>query len=146
MPFCPLCGKKVKNLFKIEIEGSILEVCENCTKFGKRVIEKPKYQPIKKIKAKKLELEELIPDYGKIIKLYRERKGMTRKDFAKALVEKESVIRRIEESQMEPDEQLRKKIEKLLGVSLVRKYEETKKLIKRKKKLDLTVGDVIEVK
>lgn len=132
-------------LVKIELEGSIVEVCERCVKFGRRVVEKREYKPTRR-KSKGLKIEELIPGYGSLIKSYREKIGLTRKEFAERLAEKESVIKRVEEEKMEPTEELRRKIERFLRISLLKKYEEKVRLREKKKKLELTVGDVVELK
>lgn len=144
---CNLCGRDVKILQKAEIEGTIVEVCDRCLKFGTKVFETT-YKPIgKKIKLEELQGTEVefVPNYGQIIKQRREIKGLKRIDFAKIINEKESVIKRIEEGQMEPNENLRKKIEKFFGMELTEKYEERVKPVERKKQ-KLTVGDIAEIK
>ena len=145
MPQCALCGAEVKKLHKIRLEGSIIEVCDKCVKFGELIPEKTEYKPKVK-KPKSLEVEELVPEYGNLIKKYREARGLTRENFAKVLAEKESVIRRIETNNMVPSEQLRRKIEKFFGINLLRKYEDEARTRKGKKKTALTLGDVIEVR
>lgn len=70
---------------------------------------------------------------------------MTREEFAEKIKEKESVIRRIENEEMIPDETLTEKIEKFLEIKLTKSYE-AKKIEKVLKKTELTIGDVVEVK
>lgn len=141
---CALCGRDVERLNKAEVEGTVIEVCDRCVRFG-RVIEEPVYRTIKrKIEFKALREEaELIPRYGQAVKEARQAKGLRRDEFAKKINEKESVIKRIEMQQMEPDERLVKKIESFLGIKLMEKYEEKLRTMKRKKS-ELTVGDVAE--
>lgn len=143
---CTLCGREVEKIFKAEVEGSIVEVCENCLKFGRKIEEvKP---PIKKKPEPTITLPEeetiMIHNYGKVIKETREKKGLTRNDFAKNIKEKESVIRRIEMEEMVPDEKLKRKIERFLEISLTEKYEE-KGIESKSRKETLTLGDVVEV-
>ena len=77
--------------------------------------------------------------------LHQERKkGLTRKEFANKISEKESVIRRIEMEEMIPDEKLRRKIENFLDISLTEKYQE-KRIETKTRKGRLTLGDVGEV-
>jgi len=70
---------------------------------------------------------------------------LSRKEFAEKIKEKESVIRRIENEEMIPDETLTEKIEKFLEIKLTKSYE-AKKIEKTLKKTELTIGDVVEVK
>ncbi|MEM5801897.1 MAG: multiprotein bridging factor aMBF1 [Candidatus Aenigmatarchaeota archaeon] len=145
---CNLCGKKVNFLNKIEIEGSVLEVCNKCTKFGRRVVEIENYKPI--VNPLQLNFQEkeweLIENYGKYIKKARENKGLNLEEFAKRLNEKVSVIRRIEANLMEPDEELLKKIENFLEINLRTTYEERFEGKSEKKKPKLTLGDVAKIK
>jgi putative transcription factor len=62
------------------------------------------------------------------------------------LSEKESVIRRVEEEKMVPDERLAKKLERFLGVKLSEEYRQEKRKLEKRGKLDLTLGDVVEIK
>ncbi len=144
---CSICGREVDRIFKAEVEGSIVEVCENCLKFGRKIEEVKPLMIKKKPKPITTPPEEqiiLIHNYGKIIKETREKRGLTRKEFAKKISEKESVIRRIEMEEMIPDEKLRKKIENFLDISLTEKYEE-KRIESKARRVALTLGDVVEV-
>lgn len=130
------------------IEGAVIEVCERCSKFGTKVNVSPTYIPIKKtIKVSELgETDlELVPDYGRIIARVRESKGLTRYDLAKKINEKESVIKRVEDEELEPDEELIRKIEDFLDIRLREKNETVVLQRREKKKLPLTVGDVVEI-
>ena len=145
---CQLCGQDFSNLNKAEVEGSVIDVCDKCLKFGTKVIEsKPVYKPI----GKRIELKELvdtdlilIAGYGDKIKKAREIKGLTREQFSNKINEKESVIKRIEEEEMGPSDEMTKRIESFLGVSLREKHEEYRAR-KEEKKRDLTVGDIVKV-
>jgi putative transcription factor len=121
-----LCGKRVPALNKIELEDAIVEVCDACSKFG-RVVERastPKkaYKPMQK----PVDLHGILKDeevlfasnYGKRVKEARETRGLTRPDFAKKINERESIIRRIERQEMEPDDRLTEKIERFLNIKL----------------------------
>jgi len=143
---CELCGKKTEKLQKVKIESTVLEVCKTCAKAGKTI--KTNRKGKKQRKEKKKEPEKyLVSDYGKIIKEAREEKGLTIEELANEINEKESVIRRLENRKLKPDEKLENKLSKKLGVSL---YEERKEepvsQKKSGKKKELTIGDVAEVK
>lgn len=129
-----------------EVEGSILEVCEECLEYGKK-IEKVK-PPRKRKVRKKVNFERkktvLIRNYGRTIIEARRKMGLRRDEFAKKINEKESVIGRVENEEMVPDIKLMKKIEDFLGVDLMMPYEGKERKIKGKDK-ELTIGDVTEV-
>ena len=134
----------------IKIEGAVIEVCERCSRFGTKVnVPQPSaYNPIKNtIQIAELGNSdlELVPEYGKLIVKVRESKGLTRYDFAKRINEKESVVKRLEEEEFEPDGQMIKKIEDFLDIRLQEKYEGVVLRQREKKRPDLTVGDVVEV-
>lgn len=144
---CQICGKNISPLIKVEVEGAIIEVCEKCIKFGTRIVPQQAYQPIKrKIEVEKLKENELVTNYGELIKKYRESKGLTREEFAKRIGERESVIKRIEEEKLEPTEELTKRIENFLKIKLTQEISGEIKYKEEKKRPKLTVGDVVEVR
>lgn len=143
-----MCGKDYPRLNHAKVEGAVIEVCERCSRFGTKVdVQETVYKPIKKpiIIADLNDSLDLVPEYGKIIAKIRQNKGLTRYDLAKTLNEKESVIRRLEEENLEPNEDLVKRVENFLGIKLRGKYEESRRQRQGKKQIDLTVGDVVEV-
>ena len=128
------------------MEDTILEVCEDCLKYGELIESKPvRIAKVKGIPVVKEEEIVIIDNYGKKIIEVREKINLTRKEFAKKISEKESVIKRVENEEMEPDDKLTEKIEKFLNIKLRVPYE-TKKLEAKPSKGKLTVGDIIEVK
>lgn len=116
---------------RIELEDAIVEVCDDCSKFGrmiKRVPTAKAYKPMQK----PVNLTGLIKDeeetyfaldYGKRVREAREARDLTRPELAKKINERESIIRRIERQTMEPDEKLTKKIERFLNIKLKEQYE-----------------------
>jgi len=149
---CAICGKKTNKLFKAMIEGSVQEVCESCLKYGQKIEESLiRESPIIKksifLNTKEPDLEEdifLIENYGRIIQEKRKNMGLDRKEFAKKINEKESIIRRIESEEMKPDKSLLYKLEKFLNINLQEKYEK-RKFTPKKIKGELTIGDIIEI-
>jgi putative transcription factor len=137
---CELCGSKATR--RAKVEGSILDVCDECVKFGDEV---PRIE-IKKTKKKipQLELEDvLVRDFQKIIRSSREKRKLTQVELAKKLNEKVSVIKRIEDG-WEPPVKLIEKIEKYFKIKLREKIDDTI----QEKKTDskkLTIGDIVEV-
>ncbi|MFH0711360.1 MAG: multiprotein bridging factor aMBF1 [Candidatus Aenigmatarchaeota archaeon] len=145
MSECNLCGQNFEKLNKAEVEGTIVQVCNNCLKFGRK-IETPQttYRIQKKIDFKNLGDDDLllISGYGEKMRKARESLGLSRIQLAEKMKEKESVIKRLEEEKMEPDEKLLKRIEKLLRINLTEEYKEMKSS-RKKEKGKLTVGDII---
>ena len=143
---CDLCGKIEDNLKKALIERVELNVCSGCSKFGKvlgTVRKDITKKPIKKIEEK---IELLIENYPELIKRKRESLGLTQKDFANSINEKETTIQKIETGVFQPSLQLAKKLEKVLGIKLIEEYIEKGEVFKRKSKEGFTLGDFIKIK
>lgn len=152
---CDLCGKVDEMLSRALIEGVELTVCSACSKFGKVLAPVIRYNP--KEQHKMLERKNnareneekvklLVEGYAGIIKKKRESIGMTQKDFAARINEKESMIHKIETSSLEPDLNLAKKLERELGIKIIEEYEEKHEVLKGKKAEGFTLGDFIKVK
>ncbi len=155
---CELCGKDVPRLHRVVIEGVIMNVCDECAKFGRELKKNEipndvKYLPpevvrerVEKQKRRKYkdidEEEVLVEDYPERIRKARERLGMTQDELAKKILEKKTVISKLERGEMHPDEKLIKKLEKVLGVKLKEKVTTTYRKDEKKAKA-LTLGDLI---
>ncbi len=159
---CDMCSSQEKT-YKIEVEGSILNVCEKCASFGKVVRKIIPEMPEKKQKqvqkaAKKLAEEKakketetvqiITPDFSLIIRKAREKLGLKQEELAKKIAEKESVIHKLESGSIIPAIPLARKLEKFLRISLVETIEvdspETSD--KRSSSERLTLGDLIRIK
>jgi len=141
MTNCELCGNR-KNLIKAIIEGSLLNVCEDCAKFGKAIVVKS--NPFKQIKKQTTEIVSLInSDYPSIIKNAREKQGLKQEELAKKLDEKTSLIHKLETGSLQPTILLAKKLEKALNINLLESYEETHENLNLKDST-LTIGDLIK--
>ena len=139
---CEICGKPIEGRpIRTKIDGSVLEVCKECSKFGrvqkdtplerKFVSRNKKGNPQKKPQARQNvqrrreePMDELVEDYNVVIRKARESKGWTREELGAKMYEKVSVINRIESGKMEPDTKLAKKFEKTLNITLIEKYDE----------------------
>ena len=130
MPECTLCGKQVPTLNKIELEGAIIEVCDDCVKFGKvteTTIPRKSYRPMPKevnLTGILAEGERIfVPDYGNRVRKAREARGLSQTEFARKINERESIIRRVERQMLEPSDALTRKIERFLNIKLKEEYE-----------------------
>ena len=142
---CEICDKNTEELYETKVQGSLLTICKECSKFGEviKVIKKEAPKIIREETALKEE-ESLLPGYGSIIRMAREKTGLTQEAFGKKIYESESLIKRLENENIRPTEKLREKIEKALRITL---SEKVKEVIKGAgKTMPLTVGDIIKVK
>lgn len=145
MARCDLCGTE-DQLMKAIIEGAKVNVCKNCASFGK-VLEKP--QPVFKEKPKENKIEQvemLVPGFNKIIRQKREALGLSQKDFAAKISEKESFLHKMETGELSPSIETAKKLERILNIRLVESYAEESSSAKEKKSEGLTIGDMIKLK
>ena len=121
MPSCDVCGAEGR-LVRALIEGTELNVCQNCAKFGK-ILKAPvmfvKKGAVIKHEQKPEPLEIIVPDYSTLIRKKREEMGLTQEDFAKKINEKISVIHNLESGKLEPSIDLARKLERSLGIRLV---------------------------
>ncbi len=149
---CDLCGKIDERLFRALIEEVELNVCSDCSKFGKIVahakisaVKSASKKPVKKVEDKIEKIDVIVENYAQIIKKKRESIGLSQKDFANKINEKESIIHKIETGTLRPSLSLAKKLEKLLELKLVEEHAETFKTKKRKDE-GFTLGDFINIK
>ncbi len=145
---CEICGKETSTAKMIVIDGSSLIACKDCASFGKEKVsparverptptdfEKPSFGgeaanrvPMKRVlfepKRKEFDLGlEIVLDFGKRIMQARQRKGLTAKELAMKVFEKESLLHKIEKQGIKPSDSLIKKLGKELGIELREKAE-----------------------
>ena len=134
--FCELCGNPIQIQKNVIIDGSIFNVCLSCSKRGKpyepnqpskktfspkkRSISVPQKKPIK-VYPKTIQIIDekvLRPDFGKIIREARMKKGITQENLANQISEKITLYKKIETGGIKPNEILSKKLERVLGIQL----------------------------
>ena len=134
---CEICGQPIEEgkSKKTKIDGSIMEVCSDCSKFGiiqkeppkpKNILNKSKGSGINRTEKKTRTprpmysldepTEELVEDFQSIVREGREKKGFSREELGEKIYEKVSVINRIESGKMVPDIKLAKKLERILNI------------------------------
>ena len=166
---CEVCGETITGKpYKMVIEGVTLTVCSRCYQRLTRTKEeldktlKPKIPyrepPTLKPKAikkqqkivkerRRLEEYEIVENYAEIIRRARESLGWTRETLAQKIRESENVIRRIESGKLQPTIELAKRLERVLGVKLLKPVvEELTWSTEGKGKFDLTLGDVVTIR
>lgn len=143
---CEICGMEIKGeVYRIRIDASELSVCKSCARLGTVVVEakkgkevlepqhansnvnvKPKRKPISKLYTQidheieaEVEIDEMEEDYGRKIKEAREKAGLKQAELAQRINEKHSLLRKIENEEIMPGEEIWKKIERALKGFLV---------------------------
>ena len=154
---CEMCGKDSERLVKVLVEGTMLNVCGNCAKYGKQ-IRKPNLSRGRFRRREEQRNEEnIVTGYNIKIEKARQAKGIKQEDFAKQLNEKESLIHNIETGHMKPSIALAKKIGRALGIELIEEItedsEQTKNEFSKNKTTSkprssgvLTIADIIKFK
>jgi putative transcription factor len=148
---CEICGKKVIGRpLRVKIDGSVMQTCKDCSKFGKVQKEpprsvKPRTPPRRyRVTEPTYEVSE---EFNSLIRMARERKGWSREDLAKKIYEKASVINRVESGKMVPDIKLARKLEKVLNIKIVDKIEDEQPEENiSSRKAGTTIGDIAHIK
>lgn len=150
---CDLCGKE-ERLYKTDVDSAVLNVCNNCSKYGRIISEvKPKIQEPKKTIKKIIQtgpekelIQVIVEDYAQRIKQKREQLGIKQEDFAKRINEKVSLLHQIETGRFEPNMPLARKLEKTLKIRLIDQHEEVHSSKSKEKSDSFTIGDFIKTK
>jgi len=157
--YCEMCGMPIEGKpYRVIVEGTEMIVCERCYRSIKAKAAPVQSKPAKEKSKSSLKKQkdttkrkvveyEIVEDYAKRIKEARERLGMSREELGMKVGEGENVIKRIELGRLEPDMELAKKLEKVLGIKLIRKveYEEATEASKPQTD-DLTLGDIVVIR
>lgn len=133
---CEMCGKDVPQTRAVIVEGTKLNVCPGCAKFGEdyrspsaggapvsqSVIDQRLERRERRMKSKDIygsTTVEIIDDYGGAIREAREARGMDLEQFAASIQEKKGLLAKVEANNLIPDDKLIKKIEKALDIKLM---------------------------
>ncbi len=141
---CEMCGREGE-LKEAVVEGAMLSVCFNCSKFG--VVVKTKDVVVEKPRFVKEEVVDFVVDeYSHLIRKGRERKGLKQEELAKYIGERESVVSGAEAGRLKPGLKVAKKLEVFLGIKLISKDipEGGVKGDLNFKDSNLTIGDLLK--
>ena len=133
-----MCGNNSPGTRVMMVEGARMMLCPNCARFGDGYVAASKSGPsgpsmdvieqrLEKREKRRQTRDiyegtggtEIVEDYGGVIREARMRKGMDIEQFAASISEKKGIIAKIETNNIVPDDKLRAKIEKALGISLM---------------------------
>jgi len=147
MMICEICGRTIKGKGReIYVEQAKLTVCKNCIRYGTPVSSRPQISRKESVFTPAPSDFDIREDYFDIVRKAREKNGLTQKDLAQKINEKESIIHRIETGHMRPSRKLARKLEDALEIHLLEKIEEAE-IVKRRDRSDgLTIGDIIRIK
>jgi len=158
---CELCGRK-PSIYNCEIEGTMMKVCEDCSRFGGvkgksnvRIVVQESKKPVSNDPE-----YVFVQGYGSIVKNAREKLNLKQEDFAKNINEHKSVIHQVEIEHIRPNILLARKLERALHIKIVDevrvgKYESeedaktlnsTGRLTSKPKGEGLTLGDMMNVR
>ncbi len=131
---CEICGIDIKGTpIRVAVEGTVLDVCGKCARYGKPsdkwtpvsrkmspsektvVVRKPRRDAFDKLE------DEIIADYAHIIRKARESQGLTIEELASKMMEKSTLLRKIEREELVPEDSIRKKLESALNIKLTEK-------------------------
>ena len=140
---CEMCGKDIPTTRPMMVEGTKLNLCPACAKFGdeykslaarsdgaadegmpysKTVIQERLEKRERRMQTRDIYLSTgstaLVADYGKRIQQARVKRGLSPEDFAKSISEKKGTLVKVEAQSLVPDDRLIAKLEKTLDIKL----------------------------
>jgi putative transcription factor len=162
-----MCGETIRGPPKlIRVEGAELQVCAKCGKFGTEVqqprrgdMQRPsagRPAPGGRVPAGTVPAQrkrdmfdymegEIVDDYAERVRNARMERGLSQKDLALQLMVRELLIKKIEKGDLVPEEEVRKKLEKVLGIKLVDMIAGDEER-KTQSKITQTLGDLTVIR
>lgn len=160
---CELCGSDVERTRPVSIEGTVLNVCSECSRFGVEAgapVTRARARTAPSAIAERLERrarrmtprdvyatagdEEFVPDLPQRIRRAREARGWKQTDLGAKINERVSVIAKLESGAMVPTEALARKLERALDLKLKEKVPATEER-KASPKAPITLGDLVKL-
>ena len=140
---CDVCGSK-KELIKATIENTILNVCSACSEYGKII--RGRETSVKSFKPVIIgeNSDRIVEDYHELIKQSRESKDLKQKELANQIGEKVSTIHKLEIGNLKPSIRLAKKLEKKLGLKLIKQLDNKKIKLIKVNSSGLTIADLLK--
>ncbi len=135
MAYCEFCGKNVDKTVKVNVAGSVVNVCLNCASLGNIVEDKNITKPVgsvnlninNRIKKNKQVVEYvLVPSYVSIMNSALAKRGINLHQLANVLNIRESTLNKYFSGKISIDIDTAKKIERYLSIKLVEEKESTK--------------------
>jgi putative transcription factor len=140
---CEICGAFEENLFKTEVEGAVMNLCKNCSKYG-NVILTP-VQTSKQVQKTAKSERQLKYDYLNDIKHALQDRGLSVDETADKINCSPKDLKKVVNGEILPDEKITAKLEKLLNISLYEMNFVSDSAFKKDTK-QLSFGDVVDIK
>lgn len=133
---CEMCGKQVGTR-RYLVDGTVMNLGAECSKYG-TAMDKPAAQGSKAAVAQNLERRaqrmtsrdiykeevwDLVEDFGPRIRQARERKGWSHDQLGNRVSARVPQLRQIESGHLRPSDDLAKRMERELGITLMEKVE-----------------------
>lgn len=167
MPTCEVCGRTCNSVQEVTLEGARLLTCDRCAKLGQPVGKSqpaqapprqapplhtiperirtppPRREPVTPRHAER----EIVPveNFAALVRKAREQRGLSHKEVARQLNERESIIAKLETGKMSPTNNLARKMERLFKLTLLEEAESLD-MYPSKSSSTSTLGDVVEVR
>jgi putative transcription factor len=148
---CEICGSEIRGEpAAVEVDKAALYVCPRCAAiYGKRAPRQQGRQvpPAATPRPRREPASvEIVENFGEVVRAARESLGLSREALAAMLGVKESVLRRIEAGQLQPDVSLARKLERVLRVRLLVREHEGGQPGSGAVRRELTLGEVAEIR
>ena len=155
---CEICGAEISGApQRIVIDGSALDVCRGCARFGKpedkwspvarKMVPAERAFTVKKPKPRDhfRDLVEIVPDFGRKIRESRESQDLSLEELAVKIKEKATLLRKIEREEISPEDDVRKKLERELKITLTDQASDDR-VKSGLSGRGLTLGDIASIK
>jgi putative transcription factor len=155
---CEICGAEISGApQRVVIDGSALEACKSCARFGKP---EDKWSPVPKkmVPVERAfiarrpkprdhfkDLAELVPEFGRKIRQAREALGLSPEELGSRIKEKATLLKKIEREEISPEDEIRKKLERVLNIRLLDEASEAR-IKSGSSGRGLTLGDIASIK
>ena len=137
--FCELCGRKLtEEKRSTVVDGLVLSVCKACSKHGKPYTPPNSFPSVGRVSNKgatpranpamnpgrtkgNLQISDnivLSPDFARLIREARMKKGLTHEQLGSQMNEKANLLKKFETGALKPDEIISKKLGRYLGIQL----------------------------
>ena len=173
MPQCEMCGAEKASLTTTKVEGAELDLCDDCTEFGTEVRTESSSSTSTKYSTSSGsgrsesdssssggassastrrrrdmfdDMDEIATDYDQRIRQAREQASLTQEQLADELNEKASLIRKLERGDTLPSDDVRRKLERELDISLVEGGDADEEQWSSGSSTTTTLGDVVKRK
>ncbi|MCL4376557.1 MAG: multiprotein-bridging factor 1 family protein [Candidatus Parvarchaeota archaeon] len=140
---CEICGAFEENLFRTEVEGAVMNLCKNCSKYGKVIGDS--VQASSQVQRKAESESQLRYDYLNEIKHALNENGLSIEEVSESIRCSPKDLKKVVNGEMLPDKNITEKLEKLLKISLY-EIDFVSDSAFKKDTDELSFGDVVDIK